>query len=166
MPPSLPKLSPDEPVDSGKECPWLPLEHKKHLVPNHPLRLVAFSRAVMNPRASLYCNFVQTDSLYSRPNDGEATGLGGEHLALMHLQGVTLRKQTSTFQRWFRWRCFMPRDCSLIPSLDAFLLSSPVCCEPSPSFPHSLVAPAKRCYNAVELGGNGVRPGKSQLVEE
>jgi hypothetical protein len=39
------------------------LLEQKHRVLNHPLRLVAFLRAVISPRASFNRDFVQTDVL-------------------------------------------------------------------------------------------------------
>lgn len=56
---------------------------QKHLVLNHPLRLVACLRAAISARALLYGDFVQADILDGRPDDGEATGLSGEDINLI-----------------------------------------------------------------------------------
>ena len=60
-------------------CCW----GKKHLFLNYPLRLVAFLRAVISPRASFYRDFVQTDVLDGGPDNRQATGLRGEDIYLI-----------------------------------------------------------------------------------
>jgi hypothetical protein len=56
---------------------------KKHLVPKHPLRLLAFFTIMMRFGASLHRDFVQADILDGGPDDGEATGLRREHVDLI-----------------------------------------------------------------------------------
>jgi hypothetical protein len=81
-------------MKAGKERPRVAVRAQKHLFPNHPLRLVACLRATISPRALLYCDFMQVDILDGRPDNGKATGLGGEHVdligALSHITEETL----------------------------------------------------------------------------
>ncbi len=70
--------SPDQAKLAGKELLCVAAVGKKHLCPNHPLRLVAFLTAVMSAQASFQQEFVQANILDGGPDDGEATGLGGE----------------------------------------------------------------------------------------
>ena len=69
---------------------------KKHLFPNHPLRLVAFFTLIRRLGASLDRDFVQADILHGGPDDGEATGLRREHVdlirALPHIAEQTLNR--------------------------------------------------------------------------
>ena len=70
-------------MKSGKERACVAAGAKKHLVLNHPLRLVAFLRAVISPRASFDRDFVQTDVLDGGPDNRQATGLRREHINLI-----------------------------------------------------------------------------------
>ncbi len=62
--------------------PWT--ADKKHPLPQHPFWLAAFFRpVVLSSHASFQREFVQTDILNRRPDDRQATGLGGEHVDLI-----------------------------------------------------------------------------------
>ena len=68
----------------GKENPCVAgVTATKHLLPTHPLWLVACFRAVISCQTSFHRDFVQTDILDRGPNDGEATGLRREHVDLI-----------------------------------------------------------------------------------
>ena len=69
---------------------------KKHPLPNHPLRLVAFFIGVRRCGASLHRDFVQADILDGCPDDRQATRFRGEHInligALAHITEQTLNR--------------------------------------------------------------------------
>jgi hypothetical protein len=93
--PGFHKSSPEKAVLSGKENPCVAgVTATKHLLPTHPLWLVACLRAVISCQGSFHREFVQADILDRGPNDGETTGLGGEHIdligALPHIAEKTL----------------------------------------------------------------------------
>ena len=56
---------------------------KKHLLLNHPFWLVALVVAVLSSQVSFQRDFVQTDILDGCPDNGQATGLGREHINLI-----------------------------------------------------------------------------------
>ena len=56
---------------------------KKHLLLNHPFWLVASLAGEIRSHVSFHRDFVQADILDGRPDNGQATGLGREHIDLI-----------------------------------------------------------------------------------
>src|SRR5437588_7709332 len=75
--------SPKQAMRSAKESCCVAATAKKHLLPNHPLWLVAFGRPVLSSQASVHRDFVKTDVLDRSPDNRQATRFCGEDVDLI-----------------------------------------------------------------------------------
>ena len=74
---------------------------QKQLLPNHPLRLVVFLRALLSSQASIQRDYVQTDILDGRPDNGQSTGLRREHIDLVGaLDAISKVDTVGEFKKW------------------------------------------------------------------
>jgi hypothetical protein len=77
------RSSPKQTMRSAKESLCVAAPAKKHLLPHHPLWLVAFGRLVFSSQASVQRDFVKTDVLDRRPDNRQATRFCGEDVDLI-----------------------------------------------------------------------------------